>query len=110
MASQAVTYELDGSTTVQFEMEPTDDFRNVGAGNVIGRVREAVTPAVEAAKVVLDKMRETQPDQVEVKFGVKVSGKTDWLVAKAATEGNFEVTLTWKPQPDNRPHTSADGG
>ena len=37
----------------------------------------------------------TCPDSVEVKFGIKVTGTADWLVAKAATEGNFEVTLKW---------------
>jgi hypothetical protein len=30
-----------------------------------------------------------------VKFGVKASGEATWLVAKAAGEANFEVTLTW---------------
>lgn len=32
---------------------------------------------------------------IEVKFGVEASGEASWLVAKAAGEGNFEVTLTW---------------
>jgi NTP-dependent ternary system trypsin peptidase co-occuring protein len=59
-------------------------------------VQQAVAPAVEAAKVVLDKVREAGPDQVELKFGVKVSGGTNWLVAKTAGEGNFEITLTWE--------------
>jgi hypothetical protein len=53
-------------------------------------------PAIEAARVVLAKIKEVRPDEVQVKFGIKVSGTTSWLVAKAATEGNFEVTLTWK--------------
>ncbi|GAB3934514.1 hypothetical protein GCM10027614_07660 [Micromonospora vulcania] len=47
---------------------------------------------------MLDRVRELAPDGVEVKFGVKVTGTANWLVAKAATEGNFEVTLSWSPQ------------
>lgn len=70
-------------------------FRPAGPGEVAGRIREAVTPAVEAAKEVLEKVKETRPDQIEVKFGVKASGEASWLVAKAAGEGNFEVTLSW---------------
>ena len=31
------------------------------------------------------------------KFGVKVTGEANWVVAKAATEGNFEIKLNWSP-------------
>jgi hypothetical protein len=77
------------------EIEPTEGFAPAGPGEVLGRVQEAVAPAVEAAKAVLDKVKEASPDEVVVKFGVKASGQASWLVAKAAGEGNFEVTLTW---------------
>ncbi len=97
VSSQIVTYQVDDSTTVRFEIEPTGDFRPAGAKEVLGNVREAVTPAVEAAKAVLEKVKEARPDQVELKFGVKVSGGANWLVAKAAGEANFEITLTWTP-------------
>ncbi len=95
MSSQVVTYEVDHSTTVKFEIEPPEGFRPAGPNEVIGRIREAVDPAVEAAKAVLDKVKEAGPDGVELKFGIKVSGAANWFVAKAAAESNFEVTLTW---------------
>lgn len=95
MSSQFVTYRVDDATEVRLEVEPGERFRPAGPGEVFGRVREAVTPAVEAAKAVLEKVKEAGPDVVEVKFGVKASGEAGWLVAKAAGEGNFEVTLTW---------------
>lgn len=96
MSSQVVTYRVDDATTVRLEIEPTEGFRPAAsAGEVIGRVQDAVTPAVEAAKAVLEKVKEARPDQIEVKFGVKASGEASWLVAKAAGEANFEVTLTW---------------
>ena len=98
MSSQVVTYRVNDMTTVQLEIEPTEGFRPAGPGEVAGRIREAIEPAVEAAKAVLEKVKETQPDEVEVKFGVKASGEASWLVAKAAGEGNFEVTLTWSRQ------------
>ena len=41
-------------------------------------------------------MKEIKPGGVEVKFGVKVTGEANWVVAKAATEGSFEITLTWE--------------
>lgn len=97
MASPVVSYDLDDGTVVRFEVEPTEDWFDVSTEQVLGRVQEAVAPAIEGAKAVLAKAREAAPDEIQVKFGIKVSGTANWLVAKAATEGNFEVTLTWKP-------------
>ena len=96
MAAPVVRYILEDGTVVGFEIEPAADFRPVGPEEVIGRLREAAGPAVEAAKAVLDRVKDAGPDEVQVKFGIKVSGTANWLVARAATEGNFEITLTWK--------------
>jgi hypothetical protein len=95
MTTQILSYQLDDETIVRFEVEPPPGFRPAGAEEVLGRVRDAVTPAVEAAKTVLDKVKDTKPDRVELRFGVKVSGGANWLVAKSAGEANFEISLTW---------------
>jgi Trypsin-co-occurring domain 1 len=95
MSTQIVSYQLDDSTTVQFEVEPPPGFRPAGAEEIAGRVRSAVGPAVEAAKTVLDKVKEARPDQVELRFGIKVSGGASWLVAKSAAEANFDISLSW---------------
>jgi hypothetical protein len=92
-----VRYQLDESTFVQFEIDPPAGFQPAGATAVIARVQDAVAPAIETARVVLDKVKETAPDEIEVKFGIKVSGKADWFIAKASTEANFEIKLTWRP-------------
>jgi Trypsin-co-occurring domain 1 len=87
---------------VGFEIEPSAEFRPASPDEIAGRVREAAAPAVEAAQAVLERVREAAPEDVKVKFGVKVSGTANWFVAKASTEGNFEIELTWKrehPQP-----------
>ena len=97
MATRQVTYVLDDETVVQFEIEETDTFRPVGAEEVVGRVREAVRPAVEAARAVLDRVREVRPAQVEVKFGVKATGTAPWLVARHGSGtpplGSLSTTL-----------------
>jgi hypothetical protein len=94
--SRIVTYEVDDETEVRFEVEPTEEWQEVSADQVLGRIAEAVQPAVDGARVVLEKVKQSAPASVEIKFGVKVSGTANWFVAKAATEGNFEITLTWK--------------
>jgi hypothetical protein len=101
MTSPVVSYQLDDDTVVRFEIEPTNEWTQVSSDQVLGRIAEAVRPAVEGARAVLEKVREIAPDEIEVKFGIKVSGTANWLVARAATEGNFEVTLTWKPGSGN---------
>ena len=113
MPTQVATYQLDDSTTVTFEIEPSDGFRPAGPSQIVGRVRDAVGPAIEAAREVLDKAKGLCPDDVEVAFGIKVSGGAQWLVAKAAGEASFEITLRWssKPKPPDtvtaRPGESA---
>jgi hypothetical protein len=97
VASQVVAYQLDDSTLVRFEIEPPPGFQPASGTTVAGKVKEAVAPAIETAQLVLDKARALAPEEIEVKFGLKVSGRLDWIVAKAASEGNFEITLTWKP-------------
>ena len=97
MESQIVKYQVDGSTVVGFEVVPGSGWHEAGAKEVAGRVRDAVEPAIEAAKVVLERVKDAKPDEVEVKFGIKVTGEANWIIARAATEGSFEVTLTWSP-------------
>jgi hypothetical protein len=104
MAAQTVTYRVDEGTTVRFEIDPPEGFQPASPGQVAGQLREAIDPAIEAARTVLNKVKEVHPDEIKVKFGIKASGSANWLVAKAAGEGNFEVTLTW-----SRHEGEADG-
>jgi hypothetical protein len=102
MSSQVVTYTVDEDTAVSFEIDPVPGFVPAASpGEVIGRIRAALGPAVEAAREVLEQVRGAGPDRVDVKFGVKVTGTMNWLVAKAASEGNFEVTLSWQRRADS---------
>ena len=97
VGSQIVKYQLDDSTVVGFEFVPGPGFHQAGVKEFVGQVTKAVEPAVEAAQAVLERVKEIKPDGVELKFGVKVTGEANWVVAKAATEGNFEITLSWSP-------------
>jgi Trypsin-co-occurring domain 1 len=95
--SRVVTYQVDDETTVGFEIEPVEGFVPAGIDDIAGQVRKAAEPAVAAARAVLERVRALSPDGVEVTFGIKVTGTANWLIAKAATEGNFEVKLSWRP-------------
>jgi hypothetical protein len=95
--TRVVEYRVGENTTAKFEIEPTEEWDEVSAASVLGQVKDAVAPAVASAQAVLDEVRAIGPDEIQVKFGIKVSGTMNWLVAKAATDANFEITLTWKP-------------
>ncbi|WP_258005778.1 CU044_2847 family protein [Cylindrospermopsis raciborskii] len=42
----------------------------------------------------------SQPaDEVEVKFGIKMSGTLGVLIASGNSEVNYEITLKWKRNP-----------
>lgn len=94
MGSQVVSYAVD-DTVVQFEIDPNDDWVEVGADQVVAKVKEAVRPAVTAAKAVVAEVAQLAPGDVEVKFGIKVNGSAHWLVAKTSAEASFEITLAW---------------
>ena len=114
VASQIVKYKVDGSTEAAFVVDPDEwvGWQDAGTrpADVVTAVKDAVAPAVEAAKVVLDKIKEVNPGTVQVKFGIKVSGGVNWGIAKAAAEGSFEVTLSWSPETGQTASPSASGG
>jgi hypothetical protein len=97
--SQVVNYEVDENTVVAFEIEPVEGYVPAGVEDLAGHVRTAMARPLAAARAALEQVRELAPDGVQVKFGIKVTGTTSWIIAKAATEANFEVTLSWQPQP-----------
>jgi NTP-dependent ternary system trypsin peptidase co-occuring protein len=96
-ATQIVTYRVDEETTVDIEIEPVGEYVPAGVGDVVGTIRSATEPAVKAARVLLDDVKELAPDDIQITFGIKVSGTANWLLARASAEGNFEVTLSWHP-------------
>jgi hypothetical protein len=96
---EVVRYQVDADTEVAFEIEPSPGFRPPVTAGLAGSIRDAVAPVVQAARAVLEKIKEAGPDEAQVRFGIKVSGAADWLVAKAASEGAFEVTLSWRAAP-----------
>ena len=53
------------------------------------------TQIAEGAAQKISKM-DYKPDEFQIKFGIKLTAEAGVVFAKAATEGNFEIVLTWK--------------
>lgn len=97
-------YTLPDGTVVRFEFDPGDEgFHPVAADGIVGQLEPAVAPLIAGARLVLEKVRDASPATVAVTFGVKVNGSMNWLIAKAATEANFAITLTWSSTSEGEP-------
>ena len=55
--------------------------------------------AEQVASTVRQVSEAARPEEVEIKFGVKLTGQVGAMIAKTGTEGNMEVTLKWKHTP-----------
>jgi hypothetical protein len=97
LAPHVATYSTVDDVEVSFEVDTVEGFEPAGIGDVVGKVRDAIEPAVLAAREVLARVKQLSPDEVQVKFGIKATGTMNWLVARSAGEGSFEVTLAWRP-------------
>lgn len=85
--------ELDTDEVRRFAAEEERAPRDIG---------EAIDRALPAAALLMRKIAAlpNRPSEIEVKFGLKLSGKMGALIASTSVEGNFEVTLTWTaPKP-----------
>jgi len=104
-----VEFEVAGSPgeTVLVEVDETPsevgEERAARPGEVqrAGRsLEEALERVKPAASALVEKVRSLAepPDEATIAFGVKLTGKAGAVLASAALEANYQVTLTWKRQ------------
>lgn len=58
-------------------------------------LRQALDATWPTLRAVVGGVRALAPQEVEIDFGMKFSGETGVVIAKAATEGHFAVRLRW---------------
>ena len=61
----------------------------------LGAVKDAASAALGQFQAMA-----RRPDEVEIKFGVKLSAEAGAVIAKTGLDGQFEVKLKWK-QPES---------
>jgi Trypsin-co-occurring domain 1 len=96
-----VKYELDDGSEVYFESaEASLVSLRGGDAEVVdaGKLGDRLSHIAEAADQVSKGLRERlKPEEIELEFGVKISGEVGWwFFAKASGEASINVTLTWK--------------
>jgi len=68
-----------------------DQVRNVGASLEAGLVE-----IKDAAASALDVLRASNPDEIKLTFGVKLTAEAGAVLAKTGAEGHFDVEMLWR--------------
>lgn len=98
-----VEMPLEDGGTILVEIAD-DDQRLQRVGRVGKVVRDSAETLEEAlrrvkpvAAAVLGQLQDlaTPPDTVKLEFGVKLTAEAGVVIAKAATEANFKLSLEW---------------
>lgn len=104
-----VEFPLESGESILIEVDETaqtDD--RIGIGNqVIDKATQTFEAALETVKpianAIITKIGSIkQPaDEVEVKFGIKISAQLGAVVASGNSEVNYEITLKWTRDSQN---------
>ncbi|MBN6039152.1 CU044_2847 family protein [Amycolatopsis sp. 195334CR] len=102
--TEFVRFPLDDGGSVLVEVEVPHSVERAGrpknmlreAGVSFERALDEVRGAAGAA---LEKFRSMGPDEVELKFGVKLDAQAGAVIAKTGLQGQFEVKLKWLRDP-----------
>lgn len=60
----------------------------------------ALEPVTAAARATLAKLREANPDQVAVEFGLRLTAEVGAVITKTTGQCNLKVTLLWERSGD----------
>ena len=101
--TELTRFELDGGGSFLVEV---DDEPGVSRAGRTGRVlrdahatfEKALADVRDAASTALDQFRSMgrQPDEVELKFGVKLDAEAGAVIATTGVQGQFEIKLRWR--------------
>ena len=109
MSKNLVQFELADGSPVLIEVEepPTKSGQKVavtsqGIEQAQVRFVEAIAQIKPAAEAVLDAFRQmNNPSEVNLEFGIKLSGKLGAIFTAVESEATFKVLLKWKNEPQS---------
>ena len=99
MKTRLIPYKLDNDEIIYAEViDSTGRFVDASASSEKDAVKflDRVDTLNKAVSEVIKKLKKMSPDELQVKFGVKMAGKAGWIFAAGSAEGNLEITLSWK--------------
>ena len=102
-----VAFQTENGHTVYIEtteIEPAGGLQQVSlhAGDVIDNTVKSLSDALAPVKSISQSLYNTfksfdhAPDEIAVELSVKLTAEAGVVITKAAVEGNFKISLTWK--------------
>jgi hypothetical protein len=103
--SKLVKIDVGDGQTVLVEVEDvaSEDIEPVtkSPGELAAKARRSLSDALDGIAPMVRTMKKRlndvtdSGDEIEVKFGVKLSGEIDAVVTKMGSEATYEITLKW---------------
>lgn len=104
--TKLVKFDVGDGQTVLIEVEEvkSEQIKPVSKlpGDMAAKARKTLSEALDGIEPMVRTLKQrlnalTDPeDEVEVKFGVKLSAEIDAVVTKLGSEATYEITLKWK--------------
>ncbi len=108
---ELVEFTLQDNTTVLIEVQETEvgaiERVSLPSGRMIIQAQQTFEEALDKVKPlassILNKLKglNTPADEIEVKFGIKLTADAGAIFTTIGGEVNFEVTLKWKNEKAN---------
>ena len=95
----------DSGLLVEFPMRPgATDVARLNTDELYQRSAEAVSKAMEHIKAMAQQVKDAvvalpeshQPNEVQVRFGLKLDMEAGAMIARAGGEVSFDVRVTWR--------------
>lgn len=102
--TELVRFELAGGGFVVAELDDARGVSRAARQGVLATARStlegALTEVRDAASAALAQFQDMvqKPDEVEIKFGVKLDAQAGAIIARTGMQGHFEVTVKWKQE------------
>lgn len=99
--TELVRFELAGGGSVVAEMDESRGVSRAGLQSVLetakGTLEGALTEVRDAAAAALAQFQDMapKPDEVEIKFGVRLDAQAGAIIARTGMRGHFEVKVKW---------------
>jgi hypothetical protein len=103
--SKLVKIDVGDGQTVLVEVEDvaSEDIEPVtkSPGELAAKARRSLSDALDGIAPMVRTMKKRlndvtdSGDEIEVKFGIKLSGEIDAVVTKMGSEATYEITLKW---------------
>jgi Trypsin-co-occurring domain 1 len=108
---QLAEFSLEDGTKFLIEVEEPESgaIERVAlpSGQIVLKAQQSFEDALNTVKpvasTVMNKFKELSADDVEVKFGIKLTADAGAVFASIGGEVNYEITLKWSKQKPNDP-------